>query len=336
MRALIGPHGLRTGAELLAPALYAGVAVAFVIWFGLTPLAWFMVLFAVAAALWTTGWLPSIRGSRTKWLPLIAFWTAYLLQTQVPATAWSRVPIFAGVEVAVTYRGSSSAVGTTLAEEGERFVVLDVELRPRLLADLRKVSNRDFVLVAAGGSFEAVRTRRPDRALPGACDRVPAPRRGSVVCTVVFAVPAAVESGRVEWQGVAYSGTRSETVTLHDRPADMPWIELAVDLLDRRPARGGWDRIAVRVRPEAHGVDGPLRVGVLALELLSGWDVEDVSSVSGVERSCDGAPIEAGAACTAVFLVPRDAGAGRLELYASRPTGPDQGVIAVGTARVAF
>lgn len=181
-------------------------------WYGLTTIAASQLAFVALLALYATGIVPVAGRSGQAGVAAAATATAVLafLTAALFVPTLARLPIFAGAEVAVASAGASAVLGPAVAAEGDRFVVLDVELRPRLGADLGRLSIYDLALETPQGRFDYASLSGgrapgwPTSSLPDGCFQHDLPRRAAVRCRLAFELPAAVTSGRLVWDDGPY------------------------------------------------------------------------------------------------------------------------------------
>jgi hypothetical protein len=163
------------------------VAAGWVFLEGLTPMAYAYLLFALAplalrklrlSGRWRSGPRGFLLGMAIGAVPLVA-----VVVSSLPGA--NRLPIFAGADLTVAGSAVSETVGSSVAPRGTRFLVVDLELRPRLGARLGHVSYRDFRLRTTSGELRSESVRSRD--LPDGCDhRVP--RFEEIRCSVVFLI----------------------------------------------------------------------------------------------------------------------------------------------------
>jgi hypothetical protein len=325
---------------LLSATVIWVVALAFLFWDGLTPLAYFYLLLPWPIVLAAKGWPPpsvstgrrgGMLGTLIGILPL-----APLVVTWLPGG--SALPIFAGAALDTSRSGMSYVVGSNVADAGSKFAIVDLKLRPRLGATLDHISLVSIRLLTDASAIDV--DIGASLAVSDSC-KGGSNRFEAVRCTLVFQVPEESTRGRLELSDSQYRGL-SEVIRFDAPREQVPHVELELVEVARTHsgARSGMRRLpegrrylyaALRLVP--HGLSAPVELTRFSLE-GEDWQAGDLSDKGGLWRPCHGVRLEGITHCTAIFAIPDGADEARLIVRSVDP-GLKYGGLA-GMAEVRF
>ena len=135
------------------------------------------------------------------WTMFIVVIVPYLLTGFLSPLSTANIPLVPDVRLSIVSAQTSPTFGTSEASSGRTYLTVTVKVRSVWNAWGMEVSTRHLEFIAED-TFDPVRGFRD---IPGFCGAAtPVPINGSVICNLIFEIPASLSSGTLRFDDFEY------------------------------------------------------------------------------------------------------------------------------------